>query len=522
MDAAGNVYIADSDNFRVRVVNAQTGIITTFAGSGNPSGSGSNGDGGPATQADLIPQGLALDSAGDLYIANSNIGRVRMVNAQTGIISTVAGGGTNGLGDGGLATQATLSLPDGLAFDSSDNLYIADGGDRLIRMVSAQTGIITTIAGNGDEGTSGDGGPATQAELSLALGIVVDKQGNVYTSGWPGEVRKISKADGTISLYAGNGYCSGGGDGGAATMAGICEPNGLALDAAGNLYIAELGNARVRKVTAISGTAATPTFTPAAGTYTGSQSVTISDTTANATIYYTTDGTTPTTASTQYSSAITVAQSETVQAIAVATGYLTSAVGSASYTITAPPPPPATYSLAATNVTLTRGAQGTSTVTVSSTTNYVGTVTLHCSITASPANAVDTPTCAVSSTVTLSANATTGATTVTVTSTAASASLSHHEMLWKSAGGGMALATLLFLFAPRRRHWLRMLGALAFLAMLTGAITACGGGGSSGGSDQNQQTNPGTTSGAYTITVSGTGNDTGHTTASTTFTLTVN
>ena len=123
---------------RVRVVNAQTGIITTFAGTGNSGGSSPFGDGGPATQAAILwPDGLAFDSAGDLFITDVGLSRIRMVNAQTGIISTVVGGGTGGLGDGGLATQATLHSPHGIAFDASDNLYIADEGNALIRMVSS-------------------------------------------------------------------------------------------------------------------------------------------------------------------------------------------------------------------------------------------------------------------------------------------------------------------------------------------------------------------------------------------------
>ena len=521
VDAAGNLYIADSYNYRVRVVNAQTGIITTFAGTGNSGGSSPFGDGGPATQAAILwPDGLAFDSAGDLFITDVGLSRIRMVNAQTGIISTVVGGGTGGLGDGGLATQATLHSPHGIAFDASDNLYIADEGNALIRMVSSQTGIVSSIAGNQDIGTSGDGGPAMEAEVSLGMGIAVDKQGNVYASSWPAEVRKISKADGTISLYAGTGYCSGGGDGGAATMASLCSPGGLAFDGSGSLYIAEAGSGKIRKVTAISGTAATPTFSLAAGTYAGSQSVTISDTTPNATIYYTTDGTTPTTASTAYSGAITVSQSETLQAIAVATGYLTSTVASAAYTITAPPPPPpGTYAMSATNATLTRGGSGTSTVTVSSTNGYAGTVTLHCAVTTSPSNAVDLPTCAVSQTVVLSASATSGTATVTVSSTAASASV-RQDRLW-GAGGGTALAALLFLIVPRRRRWAQVLMALVLFAAAGSGLVACGGGGSAG-TKTNQPANPGTTTGAYTITVTGTGSDAAATAASTTFTLTVN
>ncbi len=514
VDPSGNVYIGEVSGQRVREVAAQTGVITTIAGPGNSS---VLGDGGPAAQAYIDnPAGLATDAVGNLYIADQN--RIRMISAKSGIITTVAGGGSNAPGDGGLATQGTLVEPEGVAVDATGNLYIAETGGARVRMVNAQTGILSTIGGNGSAGTSGNGELATEAEID-PLSVAVDKAGNVYVSTWPQDIRKISKSDGLITEFAGNGYLGINGDGQSATIASLCNPQGIVLDATGNLYEVDGCSARVRKVSPPTA-AATPVISLANGSYVGSQSVTITDATAGATIYYTTDGTTPTTSSTAYSGAITVAQSENLRAIAFASGYVASAVASATYTINTPPPP-GTYSLSATNVTLAAGGSGTSTLTVSSTNGYVGTVTLSCAVTSSPANAVHTPTCAVSQTVALSASATNGTAAVTVSSTAASASLAPRDSLWKKAGGGMALATLFVLLVPRRqrRAWTTM--GLVLLATLVIGLGACGGGGSSG-SASNQQTNPGTTTGAYTITVNATGSDAAHTTASTTFTLTVN
>jgi sugar lactone lactonase YvrE len=610
VDTSGNVYIADADNNRIRMVSAQTGVIKTIAGG---SGSFSSlGDGGPATQAFLsYPFGLAFDAAGNLYIADEGNGRIREVNRQTGIISTVAGGGTANPGDGGAATQATL-YPQGVALDTSGNIYIpADG---RIRVVSAQTGMISTIAGDGDTGTSGDGGPATEAEVWPGLGIALDGQDNVYVSSWPGEVRKISKADGTITLYAGNGYCSWDGDGLSATIAGLCEPEGLAFNSSGNLYIADAGNSRVRKVTAAGGQLPTPVISLPGGTYGGPQTVTISDGDEGATIYYTTDGTTPTTASTVYAP-ITVTRSETVKAIAVASGFTQSAVASATYSIPATTPGvqvtpvaftfstgqpfavsvivtagggviptgsvtlssdsytsapatlsggdasitvpagvlnvgthtltatytpdsassgafssttgtatvtvvPATFTMSASALTVTPGGSGTSTVTVGSNNEYTGTVTLSCAVTASPAGAVGSPTCSTSGTVSLSGATSSGTATVTVNSTAASASLVREGNWWKKTGGGAALAALLFFVVPRRRLRRSAAAVLVFLAAVAGGLVACGGSGS--GSKANQPTNPGTTAGTYTISVTGTGNDSAKTTSVTTFALTVN
>jgi sugar lactone lactonase YvrE len=373
VDSAGNIYISDYYDDVVRKVTASTGVITTIAGrqgltciSTYPSCQ--YGDGGPAASALLAyPQGLAVDSAGNLYIADNDHYVVRMISASTGIISTFAGNGQLSYsGDGGLATSAGLRDVESLAVDSAGNLYIASQIAGRIRKVTASTGIITTVAGNGNPyGSTGDGGLATSAEI-YPEGIAVDSAGNLYISNWPTTVREVSASTGMISTVAGSGYCCYGGDGGSATVAEIDGPRGIVLDATGNLYIADSGNHRVRKVT-FPGPAATPLISLASGNYYGSQPVTISDSITGASIYYTTDGSTPTTGSNLYNGAMTVPVSETLQAIAVAAGYTESAVAGAIYTISPSAASPTTTALSInpSGGTLTAGASYTLTATVS-------------------------------------------------------------------------------------------------------------------------------------------------------------
>ena len=179
MDGAGNLYIADSKNNVVREVSAATGYITTVAGNGTANYSG---DGGAATSAELNqPSGVAMDGAGDMYIADFGNNRIREVNATTGYITTVAGNGTAGsLGDTKAATSAELTTPKGVALDSAGNLYIADFGNNRIREVNAATGNITTVVGNGTAGYIGDGGASTSAELTTPNGVALDNAGNIY------------------------------------------------------------------------------------------------------------------------------------------------------------------------------------------------------------------------------------------------------------------------------------------------------------------------------------------------------
>ncbi len=223
------------------------GPITTVAGNGNP---GFSGDGGPATSATLqLPAGVAVDAANNLYIADSGNNRVRKVT-PAGNITTVAGNGLPGFsGDGGPAARASLTYPSGLAADAAGNLYIADTYNYLIRKVDT-AGTITTVAGNGIIGFSGDGGPATSARLAYPSGVAVDASGNLYIADtYNYRIRKVDTA-GTITTVAGNGIIGFSGDGGPAANAQLNGPVDVAADTAGNLYIADAGNNRIRKVVA--------------------------------------------------------------------------------------------------------------------------------------------------------------------------------------------------------------------------------------------------------------------------------
>ena len=248
VDGSGNLYIADTIHHRIRKVDA-AGNISTVAGSGRD---GYSGDGGPALQAQLAaPKGAAADGAGNLYIADTGNHRIRKVDAA-GVISTVAGSGKWGGygGDGGPALQARLFAPNGVAADGAGNLYIADTGNNRIRKVDA-AGVISTVAGSGEwGGYGGDGGPALQARLLAPSGVAADGAGNLYIADkWNHRIRKVDAA-GVISTVAGTGENGYSGDGGAAVRAQLAFPLGAAADGAGNLYIVDAGNNRIRKVDA--------------------------------------------------------------------------------------------------------------------------------------------------------------------------------------------------------------------------------------------------------------------------------
>ena len=255
VDTTGSLFIVDYNNSRVRKLSP-SGTITTVAGNGTH---GFGGDGGPATAASMTPNGLAIDPFGNLFIVDSDNGRIRKVN-PAGIISTVAGDGTNGFGgDGGPATQAALAHPDGVAVDNSGNIFIADWGNSRIRRVFP-SGIITTIAGSSSYGFAGDNGPATAAQLFGPEGVALDANGYVYIADTLNNRIRVVTAGGVITTAAGNGTAifdlngavSGGfsGDGGPAAVAQLQNPSAVAADSAGNLFIADSYNARVRKVTA--------------------------------------------------------------------------------------------------------------------------------------------------------------------------------------------------------------------------------------------------------------------------------
>ena len=299
VDRAGDIFIVDPGNNNVLKIAASTGIITTVAGNGTR---GFSGDGGAATSAELNqPQAVALDAAGNMYITDTINSRVRKVDATTGIITTVAGNGSvTSSGDGGPATNAGLVQPAGIALDSADNIFVTDSGEPGVREISATTGIITTVisnastpnpgfshqlsgiaidgsgnvfivdtdryavfklttgtgtvsvvAGNGTRGFSGDGGAATSAELAYPQAVALDTAGNLYISDGDyrsNNIRKVTAATGIISTVAGDGTAGFSGDGGAAVDAKLNEPGGVALDTAGNLYIADVNNSVVREV----------------------------------------------------------------------------------------------------------------------------------------------------------------------------------------------------------------------------------------------------------------------------------
>jgi uncharacterized protein (TIGR03437 family) len=306
VDSAGNLYIADTQNFSVRKVS--NGVVTTVAGTGTQL-QGPSSDNGPATKAQLTyPTGVAADSAGNLYIADRDSNTIRKVangvittaagggsawvgpptidwlygpsgvavdaagslyiadtynqlvrKVSNGVITTVAGTGTHGpsSGDNSPAISASLYSPSAVAVDAAGNLYIADTGNSRIRKVS--NGIITTVAGNGGYGFSGDNGPATSAQLYDPYGVAVDSAGNLYIADTlNGRIRKVS--NGVITTIAGNGTYGFSGDNGPATSAQLSRPYGVAVDSAGNVYFSDTDNNRIRVLTPAAGTPQTPTI----------------------------------------------------------------------------------------------------------------------------------------------------------------------------------------------------------------------------------------------------------------------
>jgi trimeric autotransporter adhesin len=248
LDASGNIYISDSLNHRVRMVSGSKGTIATIVGSGS---AGSTGDGGAALTATLVyPAGLALDAKGDLYISDDVANDVRMVNSGQ-IVTTIAGIGTQGFsGDNGPAAKATLSAPFGLAMDSTGNAYIADSGNYRLRKVANAAGagaMITTAAGNATFRFGGDGGLAIDAQLYSPAGLAFDSNGAMYIADTDNNRIRSVSANGTISTIAGNGLA--GYVDGAAASASFSGPTGIAVDSGLNLYIADTGNNVVRKLT---------------------------------------------------------------------------------------------------------------------------------------------------------------------------------------------------------------------------------------------------------------------------------
>jgi sugar lactone lactonase YvrE len=245
VDVYGNLYIADKANSRIRMVN-KSGVISTFAGM---STSGYSGDGGPAIVAELnTPVGLITDDTGNVYLADSKNFVIRKVDTA-GTISTVVGDGTGGYsGNMGAALLASTGLPDGVASDAAGNIYFADQLTSVIRKISPDS-VITTVAGIGVPGYSGDAGPAINAGLNRAAGVAVDAAGNVYIADCNNNrIRKYDTTTGIINTVAGTGIAGFSGDGGPAGAAMLKSPYAIAVDAAGNIYFSDLGNYRIRKI----------------------------------------------------------------------------------------------------------------------------------------------------------------------------------------------------------------------------------------------------------------------------------
>ncbi|GAA4461358.1 hypothetical protein GCM10023093_05870 [Nemorincola caseinilytica] len=248
LDASGNVYILDYENFRIRRINAATGIIVTVAGNGVI---GYTGDGSIGTSATMWPTGIAVNRNNELYIADGHSNVIRKLNSL-GIISTVAGVGGIGTntGNGGPANAATFGLIHGIAFDTANNLYLADAQHHVVRKIDA-AGIISRYAGDDTAGYMGDDGPATTARLDSPYAVVADRAGNVFISDLKAHVvRRVDVTSGIITTYAGNGTAGFSGDGGLAGSAQLSRPAGLAMDTSGNLYIADADNNRIRMVDA--------------------------------------------------------------------------------------------------------------------------------------------------------------------------------------------------------------------------------------------------------------------------------
>jgi len=250
-DPAGNLYFAETGNHVIRKVDTN-GNLTTIAGNGTQ---GFSGDSGPATSATLdSPQGLALDAANNLYIADTHNHRIRRLDLTTGSITTIAGSTPGFSGDGAPALSAQLNLPTALTIDASGNLYLADTGNHRIRKITSSTGLISTIAGTGTQGYSGDGAPALSAAIDSPTGIAIDLPGNLYLADTHNHrIRRIDASTSLITTIAGTGLLGYSGDTALASAATLALPRGLTADAVGNLYLADTANHRIRRIDATTG-----------------------------------------------------------------------------------------------------------------------------------------------------------------------------------------------------------------------------------------------------------------------------
>ena len=260
MDASGNLYVGEQRAHRVRRIDARTGVIATILGNGT---AGSSGDGGPATRARTNYPKVALDRHANIYVGEVDGYRIRRIDARSGIITTIAGTGVRGFsGDGAAATAAKITRPFGLVIDGDGHLYFTDTEVNRVRRIDARTGIITTVAGTGRYEFGGDGGPATAASLARPHVLAIDKDGNLIIGDtFNQRIRRVDRATGIITTIAGAGYRGTSGDNGPATAATFVYFGGLAYDTDGNLLVSGVGDHRVRWIDARTGV-----ITPFAGT----------------------------------------------------------------------------------------------------------------------------------------------------------------------------------------------------------------------------------------------------------------
>lgn len=257
LDAAGNLFFSDTGNNCIRRIDAKTGIIMTVAGCGKK---GFSGDGGSATKAELNePYGLQLDRDGNLYFVDRLNFRVRMIEARTGNIRTVAGSGRRGFsGDGGSAIRADMREPNGLALDGKGKLYIADVADQRVRVVDLKAGVISTACGTGKKAHTGDGGPASEAALFGPRAVAVGPDGSLFICEREGNsIRRIDFKSGTIDRVAGTGKKGYTGDGGPSAKATFNGPKEIEIDANGNIFVVDTENHAIRRIGARTGIIAT-------------------------------------------------------------------------------------------------------------------------------------------------------------------------------------------------------------------------------------------------------------------------
>ena len=255
IDSSGNIFFADSNNNRTRKITISTGVITTVAGNGDKFSS-SIGDNGPATSAHISkPQVVALDSSGNIYIADTTNGRIR----KAGIVTTIAGNGELVSIGGTVATEYSIYGPTGVTLDALGNVYIAGGLESCIFKVTVSTGLISIVAGtgnwiDGESGFNGDDQLATKSQLNRPNKVATDSSGNMHiTDSSNNRVRKVTATTGIMTTIAGTGFDKGrdlyAADGGSATSAPIGYPSGIAIDASGNIYFCEYENNLVKKIT---------------------------------------------------------------------------------------------------------------------------------------------------------------------------------------------------------------------------------------------------------------------------------